>query len=138
MGAKAKRPKNLRTSSHKKSSLSGTEGVILNRRAGVVTAAAVFQPFIMGMYWDLMPVFAIFVGVSIAPEKLRMLLAYVEHGVPFKRDLGPLHAFNMWQRDRTNPQGEEGYPGRRFWNKHYHVGCGNPYKTPGLEAYKEE
>ena len=92
----------------------------------------------MGMWWEIVPVFSVCVGLSFLPNVLVRGWNKLVYGTQYERALTGSHAWYLYQRDRDHSA-----PGgllsksRRYYNKDegYKVGSDNIYYSNGLEKY---
>ena len=89
----------------------------------------------MGMWWEIVPVFGICVGLAWAPVWLTSAVHKIAFGTMFKRNLDTSHSWYLYQRDRDHAPSH--ILSRRYYNKGSGVGEGFVYKTYGLEKYED-
>ena len=89
----------------------------------------------MGMWWEIVPVFSVCVGIGYLPHLLQTGLHKLVYGTRFARYLDHTHAWYGYQRDRMHA--DPHLLSSRYYNKGSGVGEGFVYKTHGLEKYED-
>ena len=92
----------------------------------------------MGMWWEIVPVFALCTGLAWLPVWLISGTQKAVYGTQYGRNLQSFHHWGLYQRDRDHAPPSLLSTSRRFYNKNTGVGEGFVYKTYGLEAYADE
>ena len=90
----------------------------------------------MGMWWEIVPVFGICVGLAALPVCLQAGLHKLVYGNMYNRDLRQFHNFSLYQRDRDKSDPSLLSLSKRYYNKGTGSGEGNIHKTHGLEKYE--
>jgi hypothetical protein len=90
----------------------------------------------MGMWWEIVPVFGICMGLAALPVWLQHGLQKVVYGNMYNRNLTRFHDFALYQRDRDKSDPSLLSLSKRYYNKGTGSGEGNIHKTHGLEKYE--
>ena len=90
----------------------------------------------MGMWWEIIPVFGICVGLAAAPHWLIRGVHKAVYGTQFNRDVKNSPEWYLYQRDRDHSPPSLLSVSRRYYNKNTGVGEGRVHKSFGLEAYE--
>lgn len=95
----------------------------------------------MGMWWEIVPVFSLCVGLSFLPNILTRGYNKLCFGTQYERALTQHHAWYLYQRDRDHSApGGPMSKSLRYYNcasagEGHKVGADNIYYSNGLEKY---
>ena len=87
------------------------------------------------MWWEIVPVFGICVGLCAAPHWLQRGFHKLMYGTQYNRNVMMSHEWYLYQRDRDHSPPSLLSLSRRFYNKNTGVGEGRVHKSYGLEKY---
>ena len=90
----------------------------------------------MGMWWEIVPVFGLCMGLAALPVWLQLGAQKVAYGNKYNRNLMTWHNLSLYQRDRDKSDPSLLSLSRRYYNKGTGSGEGNIHKTWGLEKYE--
>ena len=89
----------------------------------------------MGMWWEIVPVFSVCMGLCALPYWLTRGYNKVTNGTGFQRGVVDSNRWYLYQRDRDHSAHAGLSLSRRSYNKDDKVGSGNIFKSHGLEKY---
>ena len=90
----------------------------------------------MGMWWEMMPVIGIMYAINCIPSIGQFANHKLFYGTMYGRHLTESHKWWLFQRDRSHSAPSPWLFAKRY-NRGTGIGDGSPYKTHGLEAYKD-
>jgi len=90
----------------------------------------------MGMWWEIVPVFSLCVGLAHLPGLLQRGYQKAVYGTQFNRAVAESHDWYLYQRDRDHAPPSLLSVSRRTYNAGTGVGEGYVQKSYGLEKYE--